>query len=141
MFEELEKYKSKDHFFFATNEELGKVCNAPKNGVGIYLVYELKNGRINLVYIGCSGKIKQNGTKKVRIGGMCDRIINGKQFGGPRKQTWKLKLTDEKIDALDVYWYETFDKNNTDIPSFVEGLILQRYFEIYGQLPKWNREF
>ena len=38
MFEELEKYKSKDHFFFSASEELGKVCNAPKNGVGIYIV-------------------------------------------------------------------------------------------------------
>lgn len=141
MFDELEKYKSNGHFFFTEGDVLGKVCNAPKNGIGIYVVYELKNGRIELIYIGSSGKIKQDGTTKVRIGGMCDRLINGKQFGGARKMTWKQKMASENIEALDVYWYETFDKNNADIPTFVEGVILQRFYELYGRLPKWNKEY
>ena len=38
MFEELEEYESNGHFFFGENDELGKVCNAPKNGIGIYIV-------------------------------------------------------------------------------------------------------
>ncbi len=140
MFEELEKYKSKGQFIFSKSDELGQVCNAPKNGIGIYLVYALKNGRIELIYIGSSGKVKQNGTRKVRIGGICDRIINGKQFGGSRKQTWKQKLINENFEALEVYWWETFDRKYAEIPSFVEGLVLQRFFEINGQLPKWNKE-
>lgn len=28
-----------------------------------------------------------------------------------------------------------------DIPVFVEATIIQRFFEIYGQLPRWNKEF
>ncbi|MFT7158165.1 MAG: hypothetical protein ACI8Q1_003193 [Parvicella sp.] len=141
MFEELEKYESNGHFFFSENDNLEMVCNAPRKGIGIYLVYALKNGRIELVYIGSSGKVKQDGTKKVRIGGICDRIVNGKQFGGVRKQTWKLKLKSEEIEAIDVYWYETFDKEIAEIPSFVEGVILQRFFEIHRRLPRWNIEF
>lgn len=141
MFEELEKYESNGHFFFSENDNLEIVCNAPKKGVGIYLVYAHKNGSIELVYIGSSGKIKQDGTKKIRIGGICDRIINGKQFGGVRKQTWKLKLASEKIEALDVYWYETFDKKFAEIPSYVEGVILQKFFEMRRRLPRWNIEF
>jgi|SRR5699024_2255893 len=140
MFDELEKYRSNGHFFFTKNAELETVCNAPNDGIGIYVVYELKNGQINLVYIGSSRKMEQSGTKNARMAGIGDEIVNGNHFGGPRKQTWKQKLIDEKIDALDIYWYETFDRNNADIPSYVKGLILQRYFEVHNHLPEWNNE-
>ncbi|WP_034917074.1 hypothetical protein [Gillisia sp. CAL575] len=141
MFEELEIYKSNNHFFYTKDDDLNKVCNAPKTGVGVYLVYALKNGKIQLVYIGSSGKIKQNGLKKIRNGGMCDRLINGKQFGDCRKRSWKNKIISEKIEALDIYWYETFDNKNNDIPSAVEGMIIQKYFDIYKSLPDWNKEY
>lgn len=83
----------------------------------------------------------QNGNKKGRLGGMCDRLINGKQFGDARKRTWKTKLISENIEALDIYWYETFDKINRDIPNFVEGTLMQRFYEVYGSLPRWNVEY
>lgn len=76
MFEELDKYKSNGHFFFSGNEELKSVCNAPINGIGVYVVYALKSGKIDLIYIGSSGKILQSGKKKIRIGGITDRIVN-----------------------------------------------------------------
>lgn len=141
MFDELVKYKSNGHFFFSENEELKTVCNAPKNGMGIYIVYALKGGRIELVYIGSSGKILQNGTKKVRIGGIADRIVNGKQFDEPRRKSWKAKIIAENIEALDIYWYETVDKKNNDIPNTIEGILIQKFYHIYGTLPKWNKEF
>ncbi|PIB28404.1 hypothetical protein BFP77_09510 [Maribacter sp. 4U21] len=81
MFDELDKYKSNGHFFFSADDEILTVCNAPKNGVGTYIVYALKGGKIELIYIGSSGKILQSGHKKVRIGEMCDRLVNGKQYG------------------------------------------------------------
>jgi len=141
MFDELDKYKSSGHFFFSVDDELSTVCNVPKNGVGIYIVYALKGGKIELIYIGSSGKILQNGLKKVRIGGMCDRLVNGKQFGDARKRSWKTKIVSENIEALDIYWYETFDIANRDIPNAVEGIIIQRFYEVYGVLPKWNKEY
>ncbi|MFA5299514.1 MAG: hypothetical protein WC389_15095 [Lutibacter sp.] len=141
MFEELEKYKTKGHFFFSEKEELKSVCNARINGIGVYLVYALKGGKIELIYIGSSGKILQNGQKKIRIGGIADRIINGKQFGEPRKKSWKAKIIAENIEVLDIYWYETFDKKSNDIPSTIEGILIQRFYDIYGVLPKWNKEF
>jgi len=117
------------------------VCNAPKNANGVYLVYALKNGRVELVYIGSSGKIKQNGKIEKSKGGMFDKIVNGEQFGKPRIKSWKQKLLVEKIDALDIYWYETFDKNHNDIPLYVKGSIIQIYFYINENLPEWNKEF
>jgi hypothetical protein len=141
MLEELDKYKSNGHFFFSENEELKLVCNAPINGIGVYVVYALKGGKIELIYIGSSGKILQNGKKKIRIGGIADRIVNGKQFGEPRRKSWKSKIIAENIEALDIYWHETFDKKNNDIPSTIEGILIQRFYDIYGVLPKWNKEF
>jgi hypothetical protein len=141
MFDELSKYKSKDHFFFTANDELDKVCNAPKNKSGVYLVYELKNGKIELVYIGSSGKVLNNGKIKHRTGGLHDRIVNSDEFGKtPRKKSWKQKLIDENIDALDIYWYDTFSSQNRDIPVFVEATILQIFLEVHGRLPRWNKE-
>ena len=52
MFDELEKYKNNDHFFFDEREPLSEVCNAPKDKSGVYVVYELVRGKVNLVYIG-----------------------------------------------------------------------------------------
>ena len=104
MFDELTKYKNNNHFFFTAKEELKNVCNATKNKSGIYIVYELKNGRIELVYIGSSGKAQNDGTIKHRNGGLYDRIVNGHQFEKiPRKKSWKQKLINEEIEALDIY--------------------------------------
>jgi hypothetical protein len=141
MFDELNKYINRDHFFFSKKDDLEKVCNAPKNASGIYIVYELKKGKIELVYIGSSGKVLNDGTIKHRNGGLYDRINNGHQFGKiPRRISWKQKLIDEGIDTLDVYWYDTLNADTMDIPAFMEATILQRFFEMYGRLPRWNKE-
>ncbi len=141
MFSELKKYKNNGHFFFTSDKELKDVCNVPENSSGIYLVYELKNGNVELVYVGSSGKVQNDGRIKHRSGGMFDRIVNGFQFGKiPRRKSWKQKLIEENIDALDIYWYETVNTEIFDIPCFVEALILQKYLDVYGRLPKWNKE-
>ncbi|MDT8412699.1 MAG: hypothetical protein RQ875_09575 [Vicingaceae bacterium] len=141
MFDELTIYKNNNHFFYTFENELDEVCNAPKNSSGIYLVYELKNGKVELVYVGSSGKVQNDGQIKHRNGGMYDRIVNGHQFGKvPRKKSWKQKLIEENIEALDVYWYETANNEMLDIPAFVECQILQKFLDIYGRLPKWNNE-
>lgn len=142
MFDELKKYKNNNHFFFTAKDELENVCNAPKNKIGVYIVYELKNGRIELVYIGSSGKVQNNGKIEHQNGGLYDTIVNGHQFGQvPRKKSWKQKLVDKKNDALDVYWYDTFNATKMDIPVFVEAVIIQRFFEWHGNLPRWNIAF
>lgn len=88
-------------------------------------MYELKNGRIELVYLGSSGKVQNNGKIKHRNGGLYDRIVNGHQFGKvPRKKSWKQKLIDEKIEALDIYCYDTFNSVNSYILAFVEAIII-----------------
>lgn len=141
MFDELSKYKHSDHFFFKPTDNLNQVCNAPTDKSGVYIIYALKGGRIELVYIGRSGEVKSDGTlfiRKAGIGGLKDRLVNGKQFGEPRRNSWKTIMNYENIEALDIYWYATHNEKFTDCPKIIEDNLLKKYMEIYGQLPKWN---
>ncbi len=51
------------------------------------------------------------------------------------------KINAETIDALDIYWFVTMDENHQDLPAYVEALLMQRFFEVHGRLPLWNKEF
>ena len=143
MFDELNKYKHNDHFFFKSTDNLNQVCNAPTDKSGVYLIYALKNGRIELIYIGRSGEVKSDGTLFIRksgIGGLKDRLVNGKQFGEPRRNYWKSVMNYENIEALDIYWYATHNEKFIDCPKVLENILLKTHLDIYGKLPKWNNE-
>jgi hypothetical protein len=143
MFDELNKYKSTNHFFFRPVDSLGQVCNAPTDKSGVYIVYALKDGRIELIYIGSSGKIESDGKLfilRAGLGGLKDELVNGKQFDGPRRNSWKTKMTEERIEALDIYWYVTHDNAFIDCPRILENRLLQRHLDILGRLPRWNNE-
>jgi len=143
MFDELSKYKQTDHFFFKTTDNLNQVCNAPTDKSGVYIIYALKGGRIELVYIGRSGEVKSDGTLFIRksgIGGLKDRLVNGKQFGEPRRNSWKTVMNYENIEALDIYWYVTHNEKFIDCPKILESKLLSTHLDIYGKLPKWNNE-
>jgi hypothetical protein len=142
MFDELNKYKINNHFFFKQNDKLSDVCNAPTDKSGVYIVYALSKGRIDLVYIGRSGEKKPDGNifvRKASLGGIKDRIVNGHQFGKiPRKISWINQMKIENIEALDVYWYATHDIKCNDCPKEVENSLLQKYYDLYQELPRWN---
>lgn len=144
MFDELKPYKSQGHFFFDSGMQLKEMCNAPTDKSGVYIVYALKNGEIELVYIGRSGKINKDNTMFVRkagLGGIKDRVVNGHQFGKvPRRISWPYQMACEKIEVLDVYWYVTHDDVNNDCPCEVEKILLKRFVDIYGVLPRWNKK-
>jgi hypothetical protein len=141
MFDELKKYQRQGHFFFKPDDDLFSVSTIPDNVAGVYYIFKLALGKVRPVYIGSSGKMQQNGKLKIRDGGLKDRLINGKQFDLPRKKSWPIKMIKERIDALDIYWWVTFNEKHRDIPTYVEGIILQRFYELYGCLPEWNNEF
>ncbi|MEJ7678363.1 MAG: hypothetical protein WKG06_10990 [Segetibacter sp.] len=148
MFDELNKYKNKDHFFLKPTDNLSQVCNAPDSSKGmfisgIYIVYALSKGRIDLVYIGRSGEKgedKKIKNRKAGCGGLKDRIINGKDSDKvSRRKSWIALMKSEGIEALDIYWYVTYNGINKDFPEDVERALLQQYINLYGQLPRWNR--
>mgnify|MGYP007080180965 CR=1 FL=1 len=60
MFDALSKYKTNGHFFFERGQTLSQVCNATEQP-GVYYILMLRKGKIELVYIGASGTINQQG--------------------------------------------------------------------------------
>ena len=138
MFDELEKYKNQGHFFFEKGKALAEVSQNVPNEAGVYVIYKLAGGKIELVYIGKSGTINQNGTFKEQ---KLRKRLNNKQDGVKRQEYFENKIAAENIDALDIYWYVTFDKNNQDLPAYIEGVLIQYYFEVYGELPAWNKDY
>lgn len=144
MFDELNKYEQHNHFFLKSQDSLREVCNAPTDKSGIYIVYALKNGKIELIYIGRSGKIASDSSmfiRKAGLGGIKDRIVNGHQFGKtPRRISWINQMQKEGIEALDIYWYATHNQIYSDCPAVLENKLLQKHYDINGRLPKWNNE-
>ncbi len=38
------------------------------------------------------------------------------------------KNDEENIDALDIYWFVTYDEDHKDLPGFVEAILMQHFF-------------
>lgn len=98
---------------------------------------KISEGEIELVYIGKSQNSK--GLKKSVVSSLKEGILCFPD--GKERQTFLAqKMFKEKIEALDIYWFFTMDKANNHLPEYVEGLFLQKYYDIYGELPDWNGE-
>jgi hypothetical protein len=140
MFDELNKYKTNGHFFFQPTDSLEDACNAPDDKEGVYIVYELKNGSVNMVYIGTSG-IRVSGYLNDGLFGLKKSIIHGVPPGNEtRSQSWPVKMLSENIDALDIYWYVTYKGNLKDHPASLQSMLLYKYLGIYGEFPPWNKQ-
>ncbi len=138
MFDETEKYPNQGHFFFKKGNSLKDVSKDVPNLPGVYYIVRLARGRVDLVYIGQSGTINQKGVFKKPL---LKDGINIQQDGTPRQTFFDNKMVTENIDGLDIYWFVTVDEHNNDLPSYVEALLMQRYYEVNGDLPIWNVGF
>ena len=142
MYKELKSIKIKNHFIFDINDSLEEVCNAPDAASGIFLVYDISNEDKELIMVGSTGTVQNDGTLKSKNGGLYDKIVNGQQFAKTgRKYSWPAQMKKEAIDKLEVFWYETFNDKNKILPTFLEGQILQNFLTENNKLPKWNVAF
>jgi len=142
MYKELKKLKVKNQFTYTTDDSLEEVCNASENGSGIFLVYAVEVEEKELIMVGSTGTIQNDGTLKSKNGGLFEKIVNGHQFAKTaRKYTWPTQMKSENISRLEVYWYESFNEKNKVIPTFIEGQILQNFLDDKGKLPRWNVAF
>jgi hypothetical protein len=141
MYKELTKFKTTNHFIFTPENQLDEVCNATE-GSGIFLVFQVKEDAKELIMVGSTGTVQNNGTLKSKNGGLYDKIVNGHQFAKTgRKYSWPSQMKLEKIETLEVHWFETFGGKHKVIPTYVEGQILQIHLNEFGCLPKWNIAF
>eukprot|EP01133_Synstelium_polycarpum_P017655 gene17655-21052_t len=108
MFDELEKYTFKGNFFYRPTDSLEEVCNAPSSYYGVFLVYALRKGKVELIYIGKSGvELFGNANTEGHIcDGLRDNLVDGLHFDETsRKNCWPVQMFIEDIEALHVHWY------------------------------------
>lgn len=142
MYKELKKFKKTSSFTLTQNDNLELVCNAPQEGSGVFLVYQIEEENSQLIMVGSTGTIQNDGALKSKNGGLYDKIVNGHQFAKTaRKYTWLSQMKLEEINKLEVFWFETFNEKTKSIPTFVEGQVLQLFLDENGTLPKWNVAF
>jgi hypothetical protein len=142
MYKELNKFKTAGNFTFKADESLEEKCNASESGSGVFLVYNVDGENKELIMVGSTGTVQNDGTLKSKNGGLYDKIVNGHQFAKTgRKYSWPAQMKAEELDTLEVTWHETFNAKNKAIPTYIEGLILQKFLDENGRLPKWNVAF
>ena len=142
MYKELEKFTVKGNFTFSQEDSLEAVCNASDNASGIFVVYAVEAGAKELIMVGSTGTVQNDGTLKSKNGGLYDKIVNGQQFAKTgRKYSWPAQMKKENIDTLEVLWFETFNDSIKAIPTSVEGQVLQNFLDENGKLPRWNVAF
>ena len=129
MFDETKKYKNNGHFFFRKGNNLELVSKEVPELPGVYYIFRLARGSVDLVYTGKSGITKQGIHSNASL---LKQTINGQQ------EFLDGKMSKGDIDGLDIYWFVTIDAVHHDLPAYVEGLILQRIFDVQGRLPEWN---
>jgi hypothetical protein len=140
MYKELKKFKVSDSFTFTADDSLEQVCNASE-GSGVFLVYAVGDEK-ELIMVGSTGTVQNDGSLKIKNGGLKEKIVEGHQFAKTgRKYSWPAQMAKEDISTLEVVWYETFNDKSKGIPTFVEGQVLQNFLDENGRLPKWNVAF
>nr|WP_294779268.1 hypothetical protein [uncultured Flavobacterium sp.] len=139
---DLGKFKVSNSFTFKIEDSLEQVCNAPEGSAGIFVVYAVEGEDKELIMVGSTGTVQNDGTLKSKNGGLYDKIVNGHQFAKTgRKYSWPAQMKLENISALEVVWYETFTADVKAIPTAVEGQVLQNFLDGSGTLPRWNVAF
>ncbi len=135
----LSRYKDAGFFDYKSGADLKKLCRN-LNKKGVYLIYRTTAAnKDELVYIGKSGTLYQNGWSKQTLQG---RIPNKVGKDETRQQFFERKFVEEKILNLKIRWYTTFDDSELfHVPSYTEALLLQKYYDEYRRLPEWNNEF
>lgn len=143
MYKELKKFKNSGSFLFTTADDLEHVASIPENISGVFLVFDVKSEEEKeLIMVGSSGTIQNDGTLKIKSGGLHDKIINGQQFAKTsRKYSWPAQMIKEEITTLEIVWYETYGGKIKYIPTFIEALVLQNFLTDHGKLPRWNVAF
>lgn len=136
MFDETKKYKENGHFFFTRKVNLETESIDVPNKPGVYYIIRLAKGKVELVYIGKSGTNPQNSSLR---GQLVNGSWNNKPDGIKSQEFFLHKIETEKIDALDIYWFVTMNDKHNDLPGFVEGILMQRFYDVHGRLPLWNR--
>lgn len=134
----LRSYRNCGGVSLATGFDLKRQLKPVPRLPGVYLIYRKTSSGKKLVYIGRSGTIDllgKFGKQTLR------KRLSMKQNGIKRSLFFASKILEDEAESLKIYWFVTFDDHTRDLPAYVEGRLMQGYFEKYQTLPPWNRKF
>ena len=137
----IEKYKKTNQygiFELKAEESINDIIKQNKvpDSYGIYILYSVKSSSKNIIYIGKSGTMTNDGTFKEQ--GLAKRLTM-KQDGMMRKIFFQKIIKKYDYDKLEFLWITTFDKNHHEIPSYCEAKMIQAYFDEHNKLPLLNK--
>jgi len=110
--------------------------NVP-NIAGVYIVYSRPDCKGDVIYIGKSGTVNQDGACGNQ--GLAGRLKN--THGKEPREKWFRGLMEHEQSGLSVAWYVTLDDECDDLPGYVEAKLIQCFYSTYQCLPKYNKSF
>lgn len=105
-------------------------------GYGVYVISGCRNAKREILYIGKAGTVCQDGSMKKQ--GLRQRLTM-KQDGIYRREYFRQKITDMKLDALHIEWFVTYSAGSGVPPFLAESALLAAFLCASGQLPSWNK--
>ena len=102
-------------------------------GYGVYVISGFRNAEREILYIGKSGTVCQDGSMKRQ--GIRKRLTM-KQDGMRRRTFFKKVIAEKNLNELHIEWFVTYPK----IPPFLaESELLAAYLTESGKLPVLNK--
>ncbi|WP_281950848.1 hypothetical protein [Nitrosophilus kaiyonis] len=132
-----EKSFEQGNLILNKNENINEIVkkeNVP-NKYGVYVIYSVKNGQKEVIYIGKSGTLCSNGFRKQGI----KKRLTMKQRKMSRKEFFQKVISENDYDSLYFEWYVTYENGKGILPFLMESELLAAYFYTYRKLPKLNR--
>ncbi len=136
-FDVLKSAYNSGKFVYTDKDKLAVECNAP-NSAGVYLIYSKTSQGAELLFVGSSGSVSQNGS--IGTNTLRHRILI-RRDGTDREYFLKRKMQTDHISYFEIEWYHTYENKEGSLPKFAEASILQEYFKLNGKLPPWNKEY
>lgn len=133
-----ERFPQNGSFTLIRGEKLSTASRGTPDEAGVYLIYSLKAGERELIYIGKAGTLRQDGTMKdQRLRGR----INAAHGNISRARFFAEQITHLGLEALEFHWFVTYGDAVKIPPAKAEADLIQTYFDEYKRLPLWNESF
>lgn len=126
-------------FTFKRDEDLSKQSSSVPHEHGVYIIFKNSISFENILYIGNSGRLYNNGTFAKQT---LHERINKKQDKDTYRQSFFNNHIDEKdVRKLIFQWFQTTNEINKFLPGYIEACLIQEYYRMSGKLPSWNKHF
>jgi len=134
------KLKNHGSFILLPGESINDIVNRfdVPSKPGVYIIYGYASKKEKVIYIGSSGRIKQDGSFGKQT---LKKRLTMKQCGEYRRKFFGNILAKGKYSKLLFKWFITFDSCNKLLPANIEGDLMQAYHDDFKCLPEYNKSY